>query len=244
MRIVDDNRSGSRRQATDDIERRKRFAEVRFDRHSVAEPHSLTSNVRRAVRVDEDDRRQIVGHQTLDPTENVFHHLVEVQGARHRRRAVAERLGIGALLSLFRLDSNSILDFASQALVGAHQLRRAPLHPLVELGEGALQVVLGLAAFGHVLEGAEHTDHRAGEVAQRHLVGLEPTNIARRAAQAFDDPEPRFSGFDDRSIPIEEPIGVEVWIVGPWHVAIREADHRLGLDARECGEHLVAPEVA
>ena len=192
-RTIDDDRADAGRQTADHVERRQRFAEVRLDGDSISESHSLTSDVGRAVLIEEEDRGEIVGHQTLDPTEHVFHHLVEIQGARHRRRAVAERFGIRTLLTLLGLDANPILDLTTQALVGSHQLGGSLLDPLVELGEGSLQVVLGGAALGDVLEGAEHADHDAREVTQRNLVGLDPAHVAGCAPQPFDDAEPRLS---------------------------------------------------
>ncbi len=74
-----------------------------------------------------------------------------------------------------------MLDFTSQALVGPHQLRCAPLDPLVELGERSLQVVFGDTTLGDVLECSEHTNHLTREVTQGNLVGLDPPNFARRA---------------------------------------------------------------
>jgi hypothetical protein len=44
-------------------------------------------------------------------------------------------------------------------------------------------------------------------------------------------------------VPVDEPVGTELVVVGPWHVPVGLADQLVRLGAGEGGEHAVASEV-
>ena len=157
---------------------------------------------------------------------------------------VAQRLGVGALLALLGLHPHAVVDLTAQALDGPLEVARALLHALVEIGEGAVELLLGGASLGDVLERAEDPDHLAVEIAQRHLLRLDPTQVATRSPQPLDDADDRLAGGGDVGVPVHEPVGAELGIVGPRHVAVGLADQIVGLGAGERREHVVATQVA
>ena len=192
---------------------------------------------------DQHDRRQVAGDEPLHADQHLVEHLVERPRSGDGGGGIAERLGVRPLLALLGLQPHAVLDLAPQRLVDGDELGRAVLHALVELVERPLQLVLGAPAIGDVLEGAEHADDATVEVAERHLVGLQPAVLARRVAQLFDDAELRLAAVHHLLVPVDEPVGAELRTVGPRHVAVGHADQEAGLDPGETGEDLVAAEV-
>ncbi len=120
---------------------------------------------------------------------------------------------------------------------------RALLHALVEVLQRSVEPLLGGTSFGDVLERAEDADDLAVEVAQRDLLGLDPTQITTGPAQALDDPDDRLTGLGDMGVPVHEPVGAELGVVGPRHVAIGLADQVVRFGPGEGGEDAVAAEV-
>ena len=63
-------------------------------------------------------------------------------------------------------------------------------------------------------------------------------------AQPLDDADDRLAGLGDVGVPVHEPVGAELGVVGPRHVPVGLADQVVGLGPGEGGEHPVAAEVA
>ena len=118
------------------------------------------------------------------------------------------------------------------------------LHPLVEVGERAVEPFLGRPPLRHVLERAEDADDAAVEIAQRHLVRLDPAEVTARPPQPFDDADDGLAGGGDVGVPAHEPVGAELGVVRPRHVAVGLAEQGVGLGTGEGSEHAVASEVA
>ena len=106
----------------------------------------------------------------------------------------------------------------------ARSRSRALLHPLVEVLQRPVEPLLGGAPLGDVLERAEDADDLAVEVAQRDLLGLDPAQVAAGPPQPLDDPDDGLAGLGDVGVPVHEPVGAELCVVGPRHVAVGLAD--------------------
>ena len=157
---------------------------------------------------------------------------------------VAQRLGVRTLLAFLGLHPDAVVDLPPQALDRPLEVARPLLHPLVEVGERAVEPFLGRPPLGHVLERAEDADDAAVEIAQRHLVRLDPAEVAARPPQPFDDADDGLAGGGDVGIPAHEPVGAELGVVRPRHVAVGLAEQGVGLGTGEGSEHPVASEVA
>ena len=218
-------------------------APVRVVRLRIAEADTAAGDLQSLVGADEDDGGEVVGHQPLDADQHLLHHLVGIERLRHRARRVAQGLGVSPLLPLLRLHADTVVDLAAQALDGPFEVTCALLDALVEVLEGAVEPLLGRPPLGDVLERAEDADDLTVEIAQRHLLGLDPAQITARAAQPLDDPDHRLTGLGDVGVPIHEPIGAELGVVGPRHVPIGLPDQIVGFGPGESREHAVAAEV-
>ena len=222
----------------------RRCRGVGRDRGGIAEPDTEAGQLELIVAADEDDGGEVVGHQPLDADEHLLHHLLHVERLGHRAGGVAQRFGVGPLLAFFGLDPDAVVDLAAQALDGPLEVACALLHPLVEVGERAVEAFLGRPPLGDVLERAEDADDATVEIAQRDLVRLHPAQVAARPAQAFDDADHRLARGGHAGVPVHEPVGAELGVVGPRHVAIGLAEQVVGLGAGERCEDVVAAEVA
>ena len=146
-------------------------------------------------------------------------------------------------MAFLRLHAHAVVDLAAETLDRPFQVPRALLHPFVEVLQRAVEPLLGGAPLGDVLERAEDADDLAVEVAQRDLLGLDPAQIAAGPAQALDDPDHRLAGLGDVGVPVHEPVGAELGVVGPRHVAVGLADQVVGFGPGKGGEDTVAAEV-
>ncbi len=209
----------------------------------VSEADALTDQPK-TFGFDQHEGGQVVGDQALHAGDHLVDDLVEVEGLGDCGCGVAECFGVGALLPFLRLETDPVLDFAAEALVGLEEFAGSLPDTLIQLAQGGLQPLLGPTAIRDVGKGAEHADDFAGEVPKRHLVGLQPAVLAGRATELFNDSELRLAGFDDDAVPVQEPVRGKVAAVRPWHVPIRHADQDVRLDPSEAGKHLVAAEVA
>ena len=99
----------------------------------IAEPDPAAGDLELIVGADEDDGREVVGHQPLDTDEHLLHHLVGVERLRHRARRVAQRLGVGPLLAFLGLHTHAVVDLPAQALDRPLEVAGPLLHPLVEV---------------------------------------------------------------------------------------------------------------
>jgi hypothetical protein len=100
---------------------------------------------------------------------------------------------------------------------------RTPTHTTVEILQSALQLLLRVVALSDIFEGSEQPDHFTVDSTQRHLVGFDPPLFAIRSPEPFENAELRLAVFDHGSVPIDEPLGTELCIVCPRHVAVRLA---------------------
>ena len=180
------------------------------------------------------------------PIEHLFHHLVEVERASTSpprvSRAPRRRRAAGVPRPAPERDPRPH-GAGSRWRASARVVRcctRSSSSARVRC-----KLLLGGAALGDVLERAEDPDHLAVEIAQRHLVGLDPTHVARRAAAAAR-----------RCRTIGSPVSTTARSQSMNQSASNSAssahgmsrsgraDQGVGLDAGERREHLVAPEVA
>ena len=194
--------------------------------------------------VGEHDGCEVVRDQTLDALEGLFGHRIDVERLRHRRRGVTQCLRVRPLLALFGLQTDTELDLSPKCLVGPQQIVRAQAHSFVEIPQGALQFILGLMPIGDVLERSQDADHVAVDPAQGDLVRLDPPLLAISPAKPLENSELRLTAVEHRAIPIDEPLGVELGVIGPRHVAIGLAEQDRRVESGEGREHVVAPEIA
>ena len=167
---------------------------------------------------------------------------VQIERLRHRGCGVAERLGVRPLLALLGLRPDPVVDLTSECLVRALEFGCAVLDAGVEIVERSLQFVLREVDVGDISEGADQTDDLAAEVAERHLVGLDPGQLAVGPPQALQDSELRLAAVHHGAVPVDEPFGAELRVLRPRHVTIALAEEQRRLEPGELGEGPVAAE--
>ena len=148
------------------------------------------------------------------------------------------------MLAFLGLHPHAVVDLPTEALDGPLEITRALLNTLVEVLERAVEALFGRPSLGDVLERAEDADDLAVAIAQRDLLGLDPAQIAAGPAKTLDDADDRLAGLGHVSVPVHEPVGAELGVVRPRHVAVGLADQIVRLGPGEGGEDPVAAEVA
>ena len=155
-RLVDDHRLPSVVQLADHGQRVDGRRTIRW--FGVAEADPAAGDLQALVGTDENDRREVIGHQPLHSDEHLLHHLVGVECLGHRARRVTQGLGVRPLLALLGLHADAVVDLPAEALDGPLEITSALLNTLVEILERAVEALFGRSSLGDVFERAEDAD--------------------------------------------------------------------------------------